>query len=509
MAYLLAKIIILLLLSALGGALLMYWWLRRQYEDVTLKFTEIQSAKDSAESELGQLNVKYAALSESVSQRLDDVQEKINPLSAAIDKVDANAALEAMQLRIDGLEKALKSLPEPIETDLSPVLHAVNAIKIPEQKETNLSPVLDAINAIPAPEPVDLNPVMESIQGIHIPHTDLSPVFTAISAIKIPDYPAPDFEPVIDSIRDIPVPETVDLSPVLDAINGIKLPSTDLSPVLTAVKSIEIPEQKETNLQPVMDAIKSIKLPHTDLSPVLRAVEAIQIPEQKTTDLSPVLDAIDSIDIPQTDLSTVFSAIDSIHIPEQKTTNLDPVLNAIDGIKIPETNLSPLLETISAIRIPEVDLGPTREQITSLDERLHARIDELPAGCDLSPVFKRIDLLEESLKDMQPAEPMPFVVSTEPSEEIVALRIGEKGNRLESAAFGEPDDLKVISGIGTKLEGVLHGLGVYYYWQVADWSQQDVQDVDDLLFFKGRIDRDNWVEQAKHLAVLPGSAKRP
>jgi NADH-quinone oxidoreductase subunit E len=63
-----------------------------------------------------------------------------------------------------------------------------------------------------------------------------------------------------------------------------------------------------------------------------------------------------------------------------------------------------------------------------------------------------------------------------------------------------PDDLKLISGVGPKIEGILHGLGIYTYAQVAGWQQNERNWVDSYLNFKGRIDRDEWVRQAKALA---------
>ena len=63
-----------------------------------------------------------------------------------------------------------------------------------------------------------------------------------------------------------------------------------------------------------------------------------------------------------------------------------------------------------------------------------------------------------------------------------------------------PDDLKLISGVGPKLEGVLHGLGIYKFEQIAKWKKAERDWVDGYLNFKGRIDRDKWVAQAKKLA---------
>jgi NADH-quinone oxidoreductase subunit E len=63
-----------------------------------------------------------------------------------------------------------------------------------------------------------------------------------------------------------------------------------------------------------------------------------------------------------------------------------------------------------------------------------------------------------------------------------------------------PDDLKLISGVGPKIEGILNELGIYTYAQVAGWQQNEREWVDGYLNFKGRIDRDDWVRQAKALA---------
>ncbi|MEX0346608.1 MAG: ATP-binding cassette domain-containing protein [Rhizobiaceae bacterium] len=64
----------------------------------------------------------------------------------------------------------------------------------------------------------------------------------------------------------------------------------------------------------------------------------------------------------------------------------------------------------------------------------------------------------------------------------------------------KPDDLKRISGVGPKLEGVLNGLGIYKYEQIAKWKKAERNWVDEHLNFKGRIERDDWISQAKALA---------
>ena len=70
---------------------------------------------------------------------------------------------------------------------------------------------------------------------------------------------------------------------------------------------------------------------------------------------------------------------------------------------------------------------------------------------------------------------------------------------LFEAPEGAADDLKKISGVGKVIEGKLHALGIKTYAQVANFSDEDIAKVDDALSFKGRIARENWVEQAKTL----------
>ena len=63
------------------------------------------------------------------------------------------------------------------------------------------------------------------------------------------------------------------------------------------------------------------------------------------------------------------------------------------------------------------------------------------------------------------------------------------------------DDLKMIKGVGPKLEDLLHSLGFFHFDQVSKWTAEEVAWVDENLEgFKGRVSRDDWVSQAKILA---------
>jgi len=78
---------------------------------------------------------------------------------------------------------------------------------------------------------------------------------------------------------------------------------------------------------------------------------------------------------------------------------------------------------------------------------------------------------------------------------------GIRPEGLKAAREGKPDDLKIIKGIGPKLEALCHRQGHYHFDQIAAWTVAEVAWVDDNLEgFKGRVTRDDWVAQAKLLA---------
>ena len=120
---------------------------------------------------------------------------------------------------------------------------------------------------------------------------------------------------------------------------------------------------------------------------------------------------------------------------------------------------------------------------------------------------------EPSASDRPATEPLPAEeVSAEPSEpgqprsELGHLRsVRSEGLRgaqspLDPRTGGGMDDLKRIRGIGVLIEKKLNSMGVTRYEQIAKWTSTDIDRVSHVLDFKGRIERENWVEQARILA---------
>lgn len=74
---------------------------------------------------------------------------------------------------------------------------------------------------------------------------------------------------------------------------------------------------------------------------------------------------------------------------------------------------------------------------------------------------------------------------------------------LTGARGGKADDLKIIKGIGPKLEVLCHALGFYHFDQVAQWTAGELAWVDDNLEgFKGRVTRDRWQPQAQAIVAM-------
>jgi NADH-quinone oxidoreductase subunit E len=104
------------------------------------------------------------------------------------------------------------------------------------------------------------------------------------------------------------------------------------------------------------------------------------------------------------------------------------------------------------------------------------------------------------------AEPAPVAANVSASAsatpDVETAEEAARPEALSSARADGADDLKMIKGVGPKLEIMLNDLGFYHFDQIAAWSAAEVAWVNDnLAGFKGRVSRDNWVEQARKLAT--------
>ena len=137
-----------------------------------------------------------------------------------------------------------------------------------------------------------------------------------------------------------------------------------------------------------------------------------------------------------------------------------------------------------------VDLGEAVEPI----------VEELPPvaatnGSGAEPAVAAEPVAEAPAPEAPAAEEAPAEAAAEEAPKDAGA--GYKGL---DAPQGEADDLKQITGVGPVLEEKLNALGIYHYSQIAGFTPDDVEKVDTELNFKGRIERDEWISQAKVLA---------
>ena len=144
-------------------------------------------------------------------------------------------------------------------------------------------------------------------------------------------------------------------------------------------------------------------------------------------------------------------------------------------------NGGPVRTSPQAVPFPEkhapVDVTP---KLASLSQQ-PSDATTTPDSADVDGLMRRLAAIESEQEDR------PAPADKEP-----------KPHRGE--AYHEKDDLKRISGIGPKLEGVLNAHGIFSFRQIAAWQATDIDAIDKLLpAFHGRIARDDWVGQARRL----------
>ncbi|SDA45547.1 NADH-quinone oxidoreductase subunit E [Mesorhizobium qingshengii] len=157
----------------------------------------------------------------------------------------------------------------------------------------------------------------------------------------------------------------------------------------------------------------------------------------------------------------------------------------------PET--SPALKTPSKTKV-----APAAEKAASVAAPLHSAANANTAAPEVEQVSKQRNGPKTKA---EPAAAYKAPETKAPAAKAAAKPSLEDKNR--PAGIAKPalvDDLKLISGVGPKIESILHTLGIFTFAQVASWRKAEREWVDGYLSFQGRIERDDWVKQAKALA---------
>jgi predicted flap endonuclease-1-like 5' DNA nuclease len=125
------------------------------------------------------------------------------------------------------------------------------------------------------------------------------------------------------------------------------------------------------------------------------------------------------------------------------------------------------------------------------------------AGCLLGSFLRRMIAPDDVARPAAVAAGAPSPAAP-PLPAAASATAGPRAARptgIAAARHDGPDDLQRISGVGPAIERTLHGLGFYHFDQIAGWTAGEVAWVGDHLKFPGRIEREEWVTQARLLAA--------
>jgi predicted flap endonuclease-1-like 5' DNA nuclease len=197
---------------------------------------------------------------------------------------------------------------------------------------------------------------------------------------------------------------------------------------------------------------------------------------------------------------------------------MKPIDRRLAGIEeaigsMPGPDMSPVIGAVRAIDNRR-DLVAMENRLTAIEYGLAAVHHMLRSRADA--LVQRADgsdgRMAPPLHVVRQPEPQPAPARPERETDPINAfrRANDEANLLSEPAFGPPDDLEAIDGVGPMLRALLHDLGVYYFWQVAEWTPQEIDWVESkLMHFRGRIRRDDWVGHARVLALSPAAVKRP
>jgi NADH-quinone oxidoreductase subunit E len=154
----------------------------------------------------------------------------------------------------------------------------------------------------------------------------------------------------------------------------------------------------------------------------------------------------------------------------QRAVDIGDTIKRIDGTEVPL--LTPWISKGGSKPTPPKPAAPAKSAVQQLAEAKKAAPKAAPK--DVAP---KVDAAAADA----PAQKKPRTM---------------KAPRKAGA-----DDLKMLKGVGPKLEETLNAMGFWHFDQIAKWTAEEIEWVDDNLKFKGRIARDGWVDQAKILAA--------
>jgi predicted flap endonuclease-1-like 5' DNA nuclease/tetrahydromethanopterin S-methyltransferase subunit B len=503
----------------------------------------------------------YANFS-SMGERLTSLPiPDVSPINARLQAIesrlaDSGSTFDPVISRLADLDMAVGQLKntdlDSLEARLSRIEDNVNVLVNSEPPQM---PELPAFPDIPE---VDLGPIHSglarlelALENIDVPMTDLEPIRSDFGQMEAR---LAEFAEGLDAQRKADNESmTIRLQTLSSSLASLRMPDVDslrerLAKLETAIGNLS---QTEIDLGPVTETLRQmerdlkntpdhVRLTHNKLADLeggtaalhskLAALEAhVSTMDRTPLDLSPL----------QARFANIESSMAALRIDMQSLPDVAPLERRLAALQesvltLQDPDLSSVTNSLRKMEA-RLNMGAVEDRLTSIEygmaamhhmvrtlqETAYTRTDiDYSQRVPLSAAqfTQRTEPAPAAPPPPPPPPPPPAATETVRTVEIRrgvdpiagARRPDDKANLLVEAAFGREDDLERVNGIGPMLAELLNEIGVFYFWQIAEWGPDEIRWVDDKLeHFKGRIQRDDWVGQAKQLAAQPDVAQRP
>ncbi len=524
-------------------------------EDVDASLTAALAAYQPPQPDFEPLQNRLLLLEQQLAAPdpdMGNLKERVGSIEQAVSTISASIA-SLRSIHLDAISQGIHDVAQRVGGIQMPDVESVNQ-RVDSLAETvatsrpDLTPLQDRLSALEA-----------AISNFRIPEVDLGPVHSGLARLDLTlselQPPEVDLRPIETRLSKLEeLLDTLDTKDNFAALAGdVAVLASELSAVSGEVTNVASDigrltgdvSRVSSGLTKVSDevgsvgqAIARLELPEApDLDPIhsrLAEIDAslsdrFALVQERIAANTPLNDAlIATLAAIESDLEVVASRrgpdLEPLFV---QLASLDTTVATIRGELRNQSRLEPLERRLHAIQEAIHNPPPndvTRDDLTALEDRLtsieygitalhhmlRGRSDHRSDTAD-APRPRTDTVAQEARASARTTRPLPAAEIHRRAEAIAkARKPDDQANLLTHAAFGEGDDLAQIVGVGPILTELLHEVGVFYFWQIAEWTDEDVAYVDEkLLHFKGRIERDDWVGQAKELAEMPGAAARP
>lgn len=545
MWFLLIQIFFFMCVSAALGAALAWWWLRRRLVDVTETHAELSRQLEAALAEGRALKPEDVETSVTAALAVyDPPQPDLDPIRIRLQALEEglkapDPEIGTLRERIGALEGLLSALSDGLSGQLKDVTEKLGDLSAPEGD--TLSARLSALSAnVSDNRPADLGPVQSRLEQLElrlaelrIPEVDLGPVHSGLARLDL-------------TLSELEPPE-INLGPIetrlgelesrlaalaqKEALSALSTDVTHIAGELTslgeAISALDIPgppdlsqihnRLSEIDLS-IADRIGQVETRLAATSPINEALVSTLagiesdldvVASRRGPDFEPLYAQLSALDTSIAAIRTELRGQSRFETIDRRLASLQEAVMSAPSGDVTRDDLTALEDRLTSI---EYGLSAIHHQLRSRQD--HARSEYEPLRARPADTGSAGYEAREARPQVRTTRTPPADLPARKAKRLEAIAAARKpddqANLLTHAAFGEGDDLSRIVGVGPILTELLHDVGVYYFWQIAEWTDEDVAYVDEkLLHFRGRIERDDWVGQARDLATDPDAARRP